>query len=116
MFRKKGQQLKYVVKESTPTPDNLRTIPSGVLNRLAKITSIKPSINSEGVNKIYPNHAKNLRKSGLAPPNFPTIEYLWSKQDEKVDIEKNQTSKKIKAEISTFVLPTHVIFLVLSTG
>ena len=72
VFRKKGQQLKYVGKEITHTPGNLRTIPSGVLKRLSKLTSRKPSINSEGVGKIYPNHANALRKAGLAPPNLPT--------------------------------------------
>ena len=44
VFRKKGQQLNYFVKESTHTPGTLRPIPSGVFDRLAKITSRKPSI------------------------------------------------------------------------
>ena len=35
----KGRQLKYVGKESTYTPGTLRAIPSGVLDRLAKLTS-----------------------------------------------------------------------------
>ena len=52
VFRKVGQQLKYVGKESTHTPGTLRTIPSGVLNRLAKLTSRKPSLHSEGVDKV----------------------------------------------------------------
>ena len=91
VFRKKGQQLKYVGKESTHTHGNLRAIPSGFLNRLDKLTSIKTSIYSEGVDKIYPNHTKALRKAGLAPPNFPTMGYLWSKQYEKIDIKKKQT-------------------------
>ena len=52
VFRKKGQQLKYGVKESTHTPGTLCAIPSGVLNRLAKLTSRKPSIRYEGVDKI----------------------------------------------------------------
>ena len=81
VFRENGQQLKYVGKESTHTPSTLRTIPSGVLNRLAKLTSRKPSILSEGVDKIYPDHANALRKAGLAPPNFLTMGDLWSKQD-----------------------------------
>ena len=86
VFRENGQQLKYVGKESTHTPGTLSTIPSGVLNRLSKLTSRKLSIHSEGVEKIYPDHANTLRKAGLAPPNFPTMGDLWSKQDEKVDI------------------------------
>ena len=36
VFRKKGQQLKYVGKESTHTPGNLCAIPLGVLNCLDK--------------------------------------------------------------------------------
>ena len=86
VFRKKGQKQKYVGKESNHTPGTLRAIPSVVLNCLAKLTSRKPSINSEGVDKIYPGHANALRKAGLAPPNFPKMGYLWSKQDVRVDI------------------------------
>ena len=88
VFRKNGQQLKDVEKESTHTPGTLCEIPSGVLNRLTKLTSRKPSIHYEGIEKIYPDHANTLRKAGLALPNFLTMGYLWSKQDERVDIEK----------------------------
>ena len=34
LFRKKGNQLKYVGTISTPTPSTLRVIPSGLLNCL----------------------------------------------------------------------------------
>ena len=88
VFRKRGQQLKYVGKENTYPPGTLRATPSGVLNCLAKLTSRKPSLHSEGVDKIYPDHANALRKAGLAPSNLPTMGDLWSKQDEKVDTEK----------------------------
>ena len=67
-----------------------------VLNRLAKLTSRKPSLHSEGVDKVYPDHANALRKAGLAPPNFPTMGDLWRNQDEKVDIEKEQDVRKKK--------------------
>ena len=43
VFREKGWKLKYVGKDSTHTPCTLRTIPSGVLNHLYKLASIKPS-------------------------------------------------------------------------
>ena len=49
-------------------------IPSGVLNRLAKLTSRKPSTQEEAVDSIYPAHANVLRKAGLAPPAFPNNE------------------------------------------
>ena len=77
VFRKTGKQLKYVVKESTYTPGTLRAIPSGDINRLAKLTSRKPFLRSEGVDKVYPDHANALRKAGLAPPDFPTMGDLW---------------------------------------
>ena len=94
MFRKKGQQLKCVGQESTKTPGTLRTIPSGFLNRLVKLTSRNPSIHYEGVDKIYPDHANALCKASLAPPNFPTMGDLWIKQDEKVNSEKEQDVRK----------------------
>ena len=71
-------------------------IPSGVLIRLTKLTLIKPSIHSETVEKIYPDHANALCKVGLAPPNFPKTGDLWRKQDEKVDMKKEQDARKKK--------------------
>ena len=92
--------MKYVGKESTHTPGTLREIPSGFLDRLAKLTSIKTSIKYEEVDKIYPEHANYLCKAGLKPPNFPTMRYLWSNQDERVDIEKEpDVSKKKKKNV-----------------
>ena len=73
---------------STHTPRTLCVIPSGFLERLAKLTSRKPSIHSEAVDRFYPNHLNALCKAGLAPPNFLTMGDLWSNQDERVDIEK----------------------------
>ena len=116
VFNKQGQKLKYSGKESTHTPGTLGAITSGALNRLSKLTSRKPSLHSEGVDKICPDHVNALCKAGLAPSNLPTKRDLLSKQDENMDMKKNQTSTKRKTEMSTFVLTTHVIFLLLSTG
>ena len=81
---------------STHTHRTLRAISSEFLNRLAKLTSRKPSINSEVVYKIYPDHPNALCKVGLAPPNFPTMKYLWRKQDEKVETKKERDFSKKK--------------------
>ena len=81
VFKKKGQQLKYVVQESNHTPGTLRAIPSWVLNRLAKLTSRNPSIHAEVSDKIYPDHANALRKVGLAPPDFSINIPLLGKQE-----------------------------------
>ena len=98
VFRKAGQKLKCVGKDSTHTPGTLHAIPSGFLNRLAKITSRKPSLHSEGVDKVYPDHANALRKTGLAPPDFPTMGDLWKMQDEKLKIENKKEPDVNKKE------------------
>ena len=56
----------------------------------AKITSRNPSLHSEGVEKVYPDHTNALRKSGLAPPGFPAMGDLWKMQDEKLEIENEK--------------------------
>ena len=96
LFRKKVQQLKYVIRDSTRTPGTLLAIPSGILNRLDKLTSRNPSIRAEAVDKIYPDHANALLKAGLAPPVLPTMGYLWRNQDEKVDNENERDVIKKK--------------------
>ena len=104
MFRKRKQQLNYVGKEITHTPDTIGIIPSGVLNCLAKTTSLKPTIHSEGVDKIYSDHVNALQKAGLATSYFPTMEDLWIKQDEKVDLEKEpDVNKNTKNKCLLFV-------------
>ena len=60
LFREKGQELKYIGKNSTHTPGKLRTIPSRVLKRLAKLTLRNPSIHAEAVDQIYPAHTNAL--------------------------------------------------------
>ena len=58
--------------------------------------------------KFYMDHAKAIRKAGLAPPVFPTMGYLWINQDEKVDIEKEQdVSKKKNINVYFFVSYSH---------
>ena len=70
--------------------------PLGFLNRLAKLTSRKPSTHYEAVEKIYPDHENALRKAGLTLPILPTMGDLWRKQDEKLDMEKEQDRRKNK--------------------
>ena len=90
VFRKKGQKLKYVGKESTHTPVTLRAIPSGVFNCIAKLNSRKPSIRAAAVDTIYPAHANALRKAGLEHPVISTMGELWEKQDDKLKKNKER--------------------------
>ena len=90
VFRKEGQKLMYIGNESTHTPVTLRVIPSGVMNRLDKITSQKPSLHSEGVEKVCHDHANTLREACIAPPNFLTMGDLWKIQNYRLDIENEK--------------------------
>ena len=47
---------------------------------------------------FYPDHVNALRKAVFTPPNFPTMGDLWSKQDEKMYIEKEPDVSKKKTE------------------
>ena len=71
-----------------PHTRTIHTIPSGVFNPLAKLTSRMPSIQAAAVDPIYLAHANALRKAGRAPSVSPTMGELWEKQDEK--LEKNK--------------------------
>ena len=75
---------------STHTPDTLRMIPSELLNRLAKLTSLKPYFHSERVDNVYPDYTNNLHKTGLAPPIVPTMGELQKGQDKIMDIENEK--------------------------
>ena len=83
---------------------------SGVLDCLEKLTLLKPSLHFEGVDKVYPDHANSLREAGLAPPNFPTMGYLWKMQDEKLDIENKKTvvNKKKNRNVYFCVAYSHI--------
>ena len=82
VFRKKGKQLKYTGKDITHTPSTLCAIPLELLNCLAKLTSRKPWIHSEGVETSTLTTRTLSARRGITLPSFPTMGYLWSKQDE----------------------------------
>ena len=60
-------------KGSTHTHGTLRVIPSGILNRLEKLTLHKPNFHSKKVDSFFPYHVNALREAGLAPPIFLTM-------------------------------------------
>ena len=118
VFWKKGQEFNYVVRGITHTPCALRVIALGVLNRLAKLTSRKLIFYFKRVGNFYLNHVNDLHKVGLELP----ISRQWEnngnfKMKKRILRRKNNLkSTKRKAEMSIFLLHTHIIFLCLSTG
>ena len=73
---KPNQKLKYLNNDSTHLPSTFRAIPSGVLNRLSKLTSKSQSLEDTKLDKAYPHHAKALQIAGIAPKVFPTFKEL----------------------------------------
>ena len=93
VFMEKGQQLKYVGKGITYITGTICAILSGFLNRLEKLTSRNPSLCSEGVDTVYPDHMNALCKAGLLPHIFSTMGDSCKMQDEKMDIENEKEPK-----------------------
>ena len=66
---KENQLIKYVSKYSDHTLQVLRAIPLGVLERLAKLTSITDSNENESMENLYPMHVDALLKGGFLNKN-----------------------------------------------
>jgi hypothetical protein len=65
-------------------------IPTGVLKRLASLTTRTEESELSRMDELYPAHAKALKKSNLAPDTFPTLGKLSVTQ------KKRRTTKTCK--------------------
>ena len=61
-------------KESTHTKATFKAIPNGVLNRLAKLTSITEENSIMSIKERYADPANALARAGIGMKNFPTLE------------------------------------------
>ena len=68
--------LKYLNKGSTHTPATFKSIPAGVINRLAKLTSLTPETEDKRIDELYPGHVEALRRAKLISNTFefPTLQ------------------------------------------
>ena len=86
-YSKPGQAIQYVNKDSCHRKSCLESIPSGVLKRLGRLTSVDPGdldeTTHQPIEKIYPNHIRALKAANLLPcPEFrklPIMKDLWRK-------------------------------------
>ena len=85
---KPNQKLKYLNADSTHLPSTFKAIPSGVSNRLSKLTSKSKTLENTKIDKIYPHHAKSLKIVKLAPREFPTFLELEKLRNKSTDKEK----------------------------
>ena len=86
---KKGQLLKYLNKGSAHTNACLKAIPSGVLKRLASLTSILPDNENAKMETLYPNHIAALRKANLISKDFK-----FKNLKEQIELNKSQVSNQ----------------------
>ena len=88
---KKNQQLKYLNKGSSHTPGCCKAIPSGVIKRLTKLTTVDNENADKVLAEIYPVHFDALTKANLIKQeSIPTLG-MSNKQMEK---EKNDTASQ----------------------
>ncbi len=71
---KPNQQLKYLNKGSTHTNACFKAIPSGVFNRLAKLTTVTEENKNKRLDELYPKHTTILTNAGLVTnKQIPTL-------------------------------------------
>eukprot|EP00957_Ditylum_brightwellii_P179006 13635201-Ditylum_brightwellii.AAC.1 len=82
-YRKKGQALKYVDKQSLHMQSVFKSISKGVYTRLIRLTSVTEENKDLTIHEVYPEHTKALQMAGLITNKFPTIEELQLKEEER---------------------------------
>jgi hypothetical protein len=80
---KPNQQLKYLNRGSTHTEACFKSIPSGVLKRLASLTTRTEDSEMKCLDKLYPLHASVLRSAKLIEGNFPTLGEVLDEMESK---------------------------------
>lgn len=75
---KPNQELKYVNSTSQHTLSCLSSIPSGVVDRLTKLTTLTSENADARISEIYPDHFEALRKAQLIDDSqvFPPLKEL----------------------------------------
>ena len=91
---KPNQKLKYLNADSTHLPSTFRAIPTGVLNRLGKLTSTSKTLEDVRIDTVYPHHAKALRIAGIAPKTFPTFKEI----EDLYNLQTKETKDELKRE------------------
>eukprot|EP00957_Ditylum_brightwellii_P040058 3031160-Ditylum_brightwellii.AAC.2 len=74
VYRKEGQALKYVDRQSLHRETVLKSIGKGVFTHLIRLTSVTEKNNTMTIDEVYPEHMEALRRAGLTPKKFPMFE------------------------------------------
>ena len=93
---KPNQVIKYLNAGSTHTASVFKAVPHGVINRLAKLTSITNRKKNTTIDELYPDHAAALEVAGLSPDEYPTIHSVQDEQQTTAEERKKAKEKKRK--------------------
>ena len=70
---KDNQQLKYLTAGSSHPAHVFKAVRTGVLGRLARLTSATPTALTTPLDELYPEHAAALSAAGIVNDQFPTL-------------------------------------------
>jgi hypothetical protein len=90
---KENQVLKYLNRGSTHTEACFAAIPTGVMKRLASLTTRADKSESMRMDELYPMHAKALQTANLAPNVFPTLGKILDNQQMDPTIDDEEVKK-----------------------
>jgi hypothetical protein len=90
--------LKHLNHGSTHTEACFPAIPTGVMKRLASLTTRTDMSELMRMDELYPMHAKVLQAANLAPNIFPTLGKILNNQqtDPTTNDEKGKKTTKIQ--------------------
>ena len=92
---KPNQKLKYLNSDSAHHPATFKAIPSGVLERLEKLTSKSKKIESTKIKQIYPVYCQAIKTAKLVLKEFLTFLQIENLRNQRTTKEKF-TEKKEK--------------------
>mmetsp|Transcript_21389 Transcript_21389/g.42835 ORF Transcript_21389/g.42835 Transcript_21389/m.42835 type:complete len:131 (+) Transcript_21389:1120-1512(+) len=90
---KENQAIKYLNKGSQHTKACFKEISLGMLDHLAKLTTVNSSNENLTMDKIYPIHAKSLIDAGLMT-TFPTLKECIISSSKRTDERRSKRKGK----------------------
>jgi len=99
---KQHQRVIYLNNDSCHRKSTFSAIPNGVFIRLARLTTMTNSNRDQRLDVLYPVNATALRKAGLAPRVFPTLEEAMKLVKERDD-HYDSDADSVQTQPETFV-------------
>jgi hypothetical protein len=91
---KENQALKYLNRGSAHRESCFAAIPTGVLKRLASLTTRTEESETKTMDELYPAHAQALRTAKLAPNTFPTLGEILDDLTDSTTMEVGKNKEK----------------------